>query len=84
MGAGKLEEEKILSANILKEKILYDKESVDDKERFYKRFIDDMVAAYLGTQEEAASYVEWMHILWPGLRFTYDRSNKKLTYLDVN
>ena len=34
-------------------------------------------------QEEAASYVEWMNTLWPGLRFTYDWSNKELTYLDV-
>ena len=83
MGAGKLEEEKIFTANIFKEKILDDKESEDDKDRFYKRFIDDMVAAFLGTQEEAASYVEWMNTLWPGLRFTYDRSNKELTYLDV-
>ena len=83
LGAGKLEEEKIFTANIFKEKILNDKESEDDKDRFYKRFIDDMVAAFLGTQEEAASYVEWMNTLWPGLRFTYDWSNKELTYLDV-
>ena len=59
------------------------KKSADDKEKFYKRFIDDMVVACLGTQEEAASYVECMNTVRPRLRFTYDWSNKELTYLYV-
>ena len=41
LGAGKLEEENIFTADIFKEKVLDDKESVDDKDSFYKRFIDE-------------------------------------------
>ena len=48
------------------------------KHRFYKRFIDDMVAALLGTEEEAGDFVAWMNTLWPGLGFTFDWSNKEL------
>ena len=82
-GAGKLEDENIFTADIFKGKVLDDKKSVDDKDRFYNRFIDDMVAAFLGTEEEAGDFVAWMNTLWPGLKFTFDWSNKELNYLDV-
>ena len=49
---------------------------VDDEDRFYERFIDGMVAALLGTEEEAGDFVAWMKTLWPGLKFTFDWSNK--------
>ena len=67
-----------------KTKVLKDKTNDDDKARFYKRFIDDMLAAFMGTEQEANGFVEWMNTLWPGVKFTYDWSNKELTYLDVN
>ena len=81
MGAEKLEEENIFTADIFKEKDLDDKESVYDKHRFYNRFIDDMVAALLGTEKEARDFVACMNTLWPGLKFTFDRSNKELNYI---
>ena len=52
MGDEKLEEENIFTADIFKEKVLDDKESDYDKDRFYKRFIDDMVAAFLGLKKK--------------------------------
>ena len=56
LGAGKLEEENIFTAFIFKENVLNDKKSVDDKDRFN----DDMVAAFLGTEEEAGDFVAWI------------------------
>ena len=41
------------------------------------------MAVFLGTEEEAVEFVAWMNTLWPGLKFTFDWSNKELTYLDV-
>ena len=78
-----LKKRKYSTQKYLKRKILNDKESNDEQDRFYKRFIDDMIAAFLGTDAEAADFVTWMNTLWPGLRFTYDWSNRELTYLDV-
>ena len=43
-----------------------------------------MIAAFVGSEEEATTFVAWMNSLWPGLKFTFDWSNKELTYLDVN
>ena len=43
-----------------------------------------MIAAFLGDAQDAEHFVGWMNTLWPGLQFTYDWSNKELTYLDVN
>ena len=84
MAAGKLEENKILTADIFKDRVLNDNSSDDTKDRFYKRFIDDMIAAFIGNEQEAEEFVSWMNTLWPGLKFTFDWSNKEITYLDVN
>jgi hypothetical protein len=70
LAAGKLEEEMIFTANISKEKVLDDLTNNDEKSRFYKRFIDNMIAAFMGTEEEAKDFVDWMNTLWPGLKFT--------------
>ena len=43
-----------------------------------------MIAAFLGDAQDAEHFVRWMNTLWPGLKFTYNWSNKELTYLDVN
>ena len=60
-----------------------DKSSPDENQRFWKRLIDDIIAAFVGTQQEAAEFVEWMNTLWPGLKFTSNWSNKEMVYLDV-
>ena len=84
LAAGKLEEEHIFTTDVFKDKVLNDLSSQDEKDRFYKRFIDDMIAAFLGDAQDAEHFVRWMNTLWPGLKFTYNWSNKELTYLDVN
>ena len=54
LGAGKLEEEKVFPSENFKKHVLDDKESDDDKDRFFTRFIDDMLSAFLGSKEEAS------------------------------
>ena len=83
LAAGKFEEEQIFTTEIFKDKILNDIYSDDEKDRFFKRFIDDMIGAFIGNEEEAQNFVNWMNTLWPGLKFTFDWSNKEITYLDV-
>ena len=63
---------------------LDDKENDNEEYRFWKRFIDDIVAAMQGTREEAKVFVDWMNTLWPGIEFTFEWSDRELTYLDVN
>jgi hypothetical protein len=46
--------------------------------------IDDIVVAMQGTREEAKVFVDWMNTLWPGIEFTFEWSDRELTYLDVN
>jgi hypothetical protein len=58
LAAGKLEEEAIFTADIFKNKVLKDTSNNDEKSRFYKRFIDDMIAAFLGTEQEAKDFVD--------------------------
>ena len=83
LGAGRLEEKEIFPSENFQKFILDDKESLDPKDRFYTRFIDDMFTAFMGTEEEASNFVDWMNTLWPGIKFTYEWSNKELTFLDV-
>ena len=42
-----------------------------------------MIAAFIGTREEAEEFVECMNTLWPGLKFTFEWSNTDTTYLNV-
>ena len=56
---------------------------MDEADRFYGRFIDDMLALTKGTEAEAEEFVKWLNTLWPGLKFTYKWSNKEITFLDV-
>ena len=56
---------------------------MDESDRLYKRFIDDMMALTNGTADEAKAFVEWLNTLWPGLQFTYEWSEKEITFLDV-
>ena len=45
--------------------VLNDASKSDPKERFFKRFIDDMFAATVGTELQAQQFVDWMNTLWP-------------------
>ena len=68
LGAGKLEEDEIFPSENFQKYILDDKESYDAKDRFFTRFIDDMLSAFVGTEEEASDFVSWINTLWPGLK----------------
>ena len=72
LAVGKLEEEHIFTTDDFKDKVLNDVSSQDEKDRLYKRFIDDMIAAFLGNAQDAEHFVGWMNTLWPDLQFTYD------------
>ena len=83
LGAGKLEEDLIFPSESFQSLVMDDSSSIDPKERFFKRFIDDMFAATNGTEQQAQQFVDWMNTLWPGLAFTFEWSNREITFLDV-
>ena len=83
LGAGKLEKDVIYPSQQFHSLVLDDKENDCEEERFYKRFIEDIIAAMIRTKEDARRFVEWMNTLWPGIEFTFEWSDKDLTYLDV-
>ena len=72
LGAGKFEEDLIFPDNKFQELVINDMSTSDPKERFFRRFIDDMFAATVGTEQQVKDFVEWMNTLWPGLSFTFD------------
>ena len=53
LGAGKLEEDLIFPSEQFQRLVLNGLDSHDEKDRFYTRFIDDNLAAFLGTREQA-------------------------------
>ena len=63
--------------------IEHDTSNNDDKERFYKRFIDDMIAATCCTGQEAKDFVDWLNTLDQNLTFTYEWSDEKINFLDI-
>ena len=63
--------------------MLKDEASNDEKDRHYKRFIDDMMGFTNCTETEAARFVSWLNTLHPSLGFTFEFSHDKITFLDV-
>ena len=84
LGAGKIESDSIYPSQLFQELFLDDKENNNVEDRFWKRFIDDIIAVMHGTREEAKVFVDWMNSLWTGIEFTFEWSDQELTYLDVN
>ena len=78
LGAGKLEEELIFPSEQFQNLVVKDNRTLDEADRFYGRFIDDMLARTKGTEAEAEEFVKWLNTLWPGLKFTYEWSNKEI------
>jgi hypothetical protein len=83
LGAGKLEEEQIFPSENYRSLVLKDNSCQDESERFFKRFIDDMIAAIEGNEENAKEFVDWLNTLDPGLKFTYEWSDQEITFLDT-
>ena len=83
LGAGKFEEDNVLPSQEFQNIVLNDNSSGDEMDRFYARFIDDMIAATSCTKEQAHNFVEWLNTLDPSLDFTFEWSDEKINYLDV-
>ena len=83
LGAGKLEEDKIFPSERFQNLVLNDLDSQDNKDRFDTRFIDDKLAAFLGTKDQAVEFVNWLNTLWPGLTFTFEWSDRSIKFLNV-
>ena len=83
MAEGKLEEDKIYPSEQFQNFILKDLSSQDNCDRFYTRFIDDKLAAFLGSKNQAEEFVTWMNSLLPGLHFTFEWSDKSIKFLNV-
>ena len=83
LGAGKFEEDFILPSDQFKNIVVDDTSNNDDKDRFYKRFIDDMIAVTCCTRQEAKEFVDWLNTLDPNLAFTFEWSDEKINFLDV-
>ena len=83
LGASKLEEELIFPSEEFQSLVVKDNRTLDEADRFYGRFIDDMLALTIGTEAEAEEFVKWLNTLRPELKFTYKWSNKEITFLDV-
>ena len=83
LGAGKFEEESILPTENFKNIVLDDISNNEEKDRFYKRFIDDMIAATCCTRQQANDFVDWLNTLDPNLTFTHEWSDEKINFLDV-
>ena len=69
LGAGKFEEETIFPSERFQNIVLKDNSSMDEKDRFYKRFIDNMIQATNNTQQKANNFVDWLNTLNPSLDF---------------
>jgi hypothetical protein len=79
LGAGRLETEAIYPSQNFKTLVLNDKESNSEEDRFWKRFIDDIVAAMQGSRDDAQRFVDWMNTLCEGIEFTFEWSDTELT-----
>ena len=67
LGLGKFEELVFNSRQDLVNKILK-----------WKRFIDDVLTLFRGTEEECADFVNWLNSLMPGIvKFKYEYSEKQ-------
>ena len=78
-----LEEDKIFPSEKFQRFVLNDIESPHVKERFYPTFMDEKLAAFMGTTDQAKEVVFWLNTLWPGLDFTYEWSDKAIKFLNV-
>ena len=83
LGAGKLEEDILFPSEQFRNLVLKDNRTQDESDRFFGRFIDDMLALMNGSRADADYFVQWLNSIWPGIKFTYEWSDKEITFLDV-
>ena len=56
---------------------------MDEKHRWLKRFIDDMILACVISKSEANDFMTWLNSLWPGIKFTHEWCDKEANFLDI-
>ena len=83
MFQGLEEEEKIFPSKEFQDRILDDLDSDDPKDRWFRRFIDDMIALFVGDKNQAEEFVKKLNSLEPGITFTFEWSDKNINFLDV-
>ena len=73
LGMGKFEETAFSAGFHLVEDIL-----------LWKRFIDDILMLFRGSEQKCKELVEWLNSLYPGVvRFKYEFSTEKVEFLDL-
>ena len=51
--------------------------------KIWKRFIDDIFLIWTGTKEELEIYMKTINTIHNTIKFTYEASDKELTFLDI-
>ena len=51
--------------------------------KIWKRFIDDIFLIWTGTKEELELYMKTINTIHNTIKFTYEASDKELTFLDI-
>ena len=55
-----------------------------DRILLWKRYIDDVLMLFRGTEKDCESLVEWLNSLMPGtVKFKFEFSYQKIQYLDL-
>lgn len=67
----------------LEEKLI-NQSPVTIQREFWKRFIDDIFLLWTGTDEELATFMEFINSFHQTIKFTYQSSSEKLSFLDVS
>ena len=73
LGLGKFEKNAFEANNVLMQKII-----------FWKRFIDDVLMLFKGSESECKDLVTWLNSLLPGvIKFKYEFLYSKIKFLDL-
>ena len=49
----------------------------------WRRFIDDIFLIWIGSHEQLTNYIKQINSIHPTIKFTYEKSDRELTFLDV-
>ena len=67
------------------EKVVFDSnQNLLERILLWKRYIDDVLMLFRGSQEECKALVEWLNSLMPGVvKFKFDYSRSRIEFLDL-
>lgn len=72
-----------LFMGMLEERLL-DQSPVPVNREFWKRFIDDILMLWMGSQEELDVFIDHMNSFHPTIKFTANSSTDSVPFLDIN